>query len=123
MSDEAYDKYLGAELMLDHGGEVLSGTVKCRNRDVDGTLVGASNSNPMLDTREYLVELSDSSEDTYSAHTIAINMHSQVDSEGKSILPLDEITNHRREAGALCTFDGYVRSSNDNMVPRKTTKG
>ena len=50
-------------------------------------------------------------------------MHSQVDSEGKSFLLLDEITNHRREAGAVCASDGYVRSSNGNMVPRKTTKG
>ena len=102
---------------------MLSGTVKCRKRDVDGTLVGVSNSNPMLDTREYLVELSNGSENTYSANTIAINMYSQVDSEGKSFLLLDEITNHRREAGAVCTSDGYVRSSNSNMIPKMTTKG
>ena len=35
---------------------------------------------------------------------------------------MNEITNHRREAGAVCTSDGYVRSSNGNMVLRKTTK-
>ena len=51
LSDEAYDRYMGAELMLDRGGEVLSGTVKRRKRDTDGTLVGTSNGNPMLHTR------------------------------------------------------------------------
>ena len=109
--------------MLDRGGEVLSGTVKRRKRDIDGILVGTSNGNPMLDTREYLVELSDGSKDTYSANTIAINMYSQVDLEGKSYLLLSEITNHRREVGAVCISDGYIRSSNGNMIPKKTTKG
>ena len=120
LSDEAYDRYLGAELQLDRGGEVLSGTVKRRKRDTVGTLVGTSNGNPMLDTREYLVELSGGSEETYSANTITL---SQVDSEGKSYLLVNEIINHRREAGAVCTSDVYVRSPNGNMVPRKTTKG
>ena len=87
---------------------MLSGTVKHRKRDTDGTLVGTSNGNPMLDTREYLIELSNGSENTDSANTIAINMYSQVDSEGKSYLLLSEITNHRREAGAVCTSEGYV---------------
>ena len=123
LSDEAYDRYLNTELMLDRGGEVLNGTVKRRKRDIDGTLVGTSNGNPILDTREYLVELIDGSEETYSANTIVLNMYIQVDSEGKSYLLLNEITNHRREADAVCTSDGYVRSSNGNMVPRKTTKG
>ena len=52
-----------------------SGTVKRRKRNIDGTLVGTSNENPMLDTREYLVELSDDSEETYSANTIVLNMY------------------------------------------------
>jgi hypothetical protein len=50
-------------------------------------------------------------------------MYSQVDSEGKAFLLLDEITNHRREAGAVFISDGYVRSSNGNMIPKKITKG
>ena len=50
--DDAYDRYLGAELQLDRGGELLSGIVKRRKRDIDGTLVGTSNNNPMLDARE-----------------------------------------------------------------------
>ena len=53
--------------------------MKRRKRNVDGTLVGNSNKNPMLDTQEYLVELSDESEETYSANTIALNMYIQVD--------------------------------------------
>ena len=77
----------------------------------------------MLDTREYLVELNDGSEETYSANTIALNMYRQVDSEGRAYLLLDEISRHRREAVAVCISDDYVRSSNGNMVDRKTTKG
>ena len=46
LSDEAYDRYLGAELQLDRGGEVLSGTVKRRKRDIDGTLTGTANTKP-----------------------------------------------------------------------------
>jgi len=34
VTDEAFDRYLNTELTLDRGGEVLSGTVKCRKRDV-----------------------------------------------------------------------------------------
>jgi hypothetical protein len=123
LSDEAYDRYLGAELQLDRMGEVLSCTIKRRRRDIDGTIVGTSNKNPMLDTREYIVELSDGSEETYSANTIALNMYGQVDSEGNAYLLLNEITNHRREADAICISDGLFRSRNGNMIPKKTTKG
>ena len=76
VTEEAFDKYLNAELNVDRGGEVLSGTVKRRKRDVDGTLVGTPHENPMLDTREYIIELNDGSEEIYAANTIAINMYS-----------------------------------------------
>ena len=36
LSDEAYDRYLGAELQLDRGEEVLSGTVKRRRLGICG---------------------------------------------------------------------------------------
>ena len=40
----------------------------------DGNLIGKSNDNPILDTREYIVEFPDGREAEYAANQIAVNM-------------------------------------------------
>jgi hypothetical protein len=53
------DKYLTAEVLLPFGGESLRGVGKARKRDAHGNPLGTWNSNPILDTHEYEVELPD----------------------------------------------------------------
>jgi hypothetical protein len=93
---EAFDKYLNAQIVTDRGGDMLRGTVKSRKRDSDGKPVGSSNSNPILDTREYLVCFEDGTEDTYTANLIAECIYSQIDENGRQLMLMHEIIIIRR---------------------------
>ena len=73
---EAYDQYLGAELLLPQGDEMIARRVIKRARGQDGNPIGIRNSNPLLDTREYVVEFSDGSTAEYGANIIAENLFS-----------------------------------------------
>jgi len=53
---------------------------------MDGNPIGVRNNNPILDTREYEVEMPDGSTAAYAANVIAENLFSQVDSEGRQHL-------------------------------------
>lgn len=119
-SPDAYDQYLTTNLLIDRGGSMERGTVVRRKRDHEGQLVGKSNTNPLLDTREYEVEFADGTIDYLSANIIAESMYSQVDSEGREQMLLDAIIDHR--------FDGNALSKDDAIIPgtnrqRRTTKG
>jgi hypothetical protein len=56
---ETFDKYLAAEVLLPHGGELVRAKVTGRKRAADGTPVGVVHSNPILDTRENKVSFPD----------------------------------------------------------------
>jgi hypothetical protein len=91
---ETLDKYLTAEVLLPTGGELLRGVVKARKHDADGNPVGTRHSSPILDTREYEVELPDSSINMYAANIFDENMYAQIDHEGREFLLMEEITDH-----------------------------
>ena len=76
------DKLLGMKLQLPHKGEQLEGRVTSRKRDSAGNLIGTSNSNPILDTRQYVVEFGDGAYGDYAANTIIENLHDQFDDYG-----------------------------------------
>jgi hypothetical protein len=97
----AYDQYVGAELLLPHGDQMVHGKVIKRARDEDGNPIGKRNTNPILDTREYEVEMSDGSIAEYSANVIAENRFSQVNSEGRQYLIINEIIDHSKDATAI----------------------
>ena len=117
------DKYIGAQLLLDAGGEPLQARVIKRSRGPDGEVVGRYHANPIFDTRAYLVELADGTVDEYTANVIAENLYSQVDDEGHSHLLMSEISDHRKDGTALDQQNGYTMSRNGNKVPKRTTKG
>ena len=50
---EIGDNYLNMELMLPRGGTLARGRVTERKSDHEGNVIGRSNANPILDTREY----------------------------------------------------------------------
>jgi hypothetical protein len=50
---DTYDKYVGAHVRVPIGDDLRSGKVLRRKRELDGTVRGRANANPMLDTRTY----------------------------------------------------------------------
>ena len=120
---DSYDQYLGAELLLPYGDQMITGRVTKRARGQDGNPIGIRNTNPLLDTREYTVEFTDGSTAEYTANIIAENLFSQVDSEGRQYLLLKEIVDHRKGSDAISIADGFTISHNGNKVPKQTTRG
>jgi hypothetical protein len=49
-SVDTYDQYVGAHVRVPIGNEIKSGKVIRRKRELDGTMRGKANANPMLDT-------------------------------------------------------------------------
>ena len=122
-TDDAYDQYVGAELMVPHGDEMVPRKVIKRARGEDGNPIGRRNQNPILDTREYEVEMPNGTIAEYTANTIAENIYSQVDSEGRQYLMLSEIIDHKKDLSAITKDQGFTTSYNGNRVKKKTTKG
>jgi hypothetical protein len=56
---DSYDQYVGKSVNVPIGDELRTGKVARRKRELDGTLAGTANSNPMMDTRKYVVEFPD----------------------------------------------------------------
>jgi hypothetical protein len=80
---DTYDQYVGAHVRVPIGNEIRSGKVIRRQRELDGTVRGRENANPMLDTRNYKIEFSDGRSDEYTSNVIAENMNAQCDIEGR----------------------------------------
>ena len=119
---EGYDGYITAQVLLPKGEEFQIGTVVKRRLDDDGKPIGTSNSNPILDSREYEVEFDDGCVLEYSANVIAENLYSQVDAEGRRFVMLQEILDHQKDNSAVPKDDEFV-VSNGKRVRRYTTKG
>jgi hypothetical protein len=68
---DTYDQYVGAHVRVPIGNEIRSGKVLWRTRELDGTVRGRANANPMLDTRNYEIEFPDGRSDEYTANVIA----------------------------------------------------
>jgi hypothetical protein len=80
---DTYDQYVGAHFRAPIGDEIRSGKVLLRNYELDGTVRGRANVNPMLDTRTYEIEFPDGRSDEYTVNVIAENMYAQCDIEGR----------------------------------------
>ena len=124
MSEEIMDKYLNTELIFDMGtGAERRGRVIKRAKGTTGQPIGRSHANPLFDTREYVVEFTDGSTESYFANVIAENMYAQVDDEGRQYQLLDDIADHRSDGTALRIENGFTVSKNGNRVPKQTTRG
>jgi hypothetical protein len=120
---ETFDKYLAAEVLLPHGGELVRAKVTGRKRAADGTPVGVAHSNPILDTREYEVSFPNGSTDCYTANIIAESLYSQVDADGREFVHMKEIVDHRSDGTAVPVDDAYYVDPNGRRSRRMTTKG
>jgi hypothetical protein len=56
---DTYDQYVGIGVRVPIGNEIISGKVLRHKRELDGTVRGRANANPMLDTRTYEIEFPD----------------------------------------------------------------
>ena len=81
--------------MLPRGDEIAMGRVTKRAHDSDGNPLGTAHENPILDTRQYIVELNDGDEAELAANVIATNMLAQCDPEGNQYVLLDSLIYYR----------------------------
>jgi hypothetical protein len=122
-TNDAYDQYLLAEVLLPVGDERVRGVVKRRAKDQNGNPIGIRNDNPLLDTRQYEVELPDGSVEVYTSNILAENLYSQVDEEGRTFRLIEEIVDHRSDGNAIRKDDGFYVSRNGEKRRKPTTKG
>ncbi len=84
-----YNKYVGDTFILDPIDNSANVGTKARvmqcQMDPFGNPIGTVHKNPILDMQEYDIMLEDGTCDVYCANTIAENLWSQCDAEGKEI--------------------------------------
>ena len=121
-NEDIFDSYLGAEILLSDqdGNKILAKVIK-KVKDNEGNPVGTRHNNPMFDTLEYNVEISDGSSQELTDNIIAESMFTQVDSEGHHYQLIQEIKDDRKDRSAIPISDGMLFSHNCNMVPKMTT--
>jgi len=106
-----HDKWIGATFLLDplrNTDKVgTKARVVQRRTDPFGNPIGRAHPNPLMDTREYDVVLEDGTYDVYCANTIAENLWSQCDSEGRDVQQFKEIIDHKKDGHALAADNGY----------------
>ena len=93
---EIGDNYLNMELMLPRGGTHARGRVTERKQYHEGNVIGISNANSILDTREYEVKFEDGDVTKFNTNTIAESMYAMCDENGDHILLFDAIVDHRK---------------------------
>jgi hypothetical protein len=89
-------EYLSSKLLLPIGGEFVKARVTKRKTDLHGIPLGMRNPDPILDTREYIVEFPDGSLNLFNTNMIIENLISQIDSQGKVHLLFQHISDHRQ---------------------------
>ena len=121
-----YDTYIGAEVVLQKGNDMISGMVKSRVDDFEGQPIGKADKNPILDTRVYNVEFSDGESAKLGASIIAECMYAQCDIEGNRYRLMDHIVDHRndhrRDNNAVCK-DKQDVTLNGKGYRKKATRG
>ena len=97
-----YDTYIGAEVVLPKGNDMVSGTVMSRVKEFEGLPIGKADKNPILDTRVYNVDFSDGENAELGANIIAESMYTQCDIEGNQYRLMDHIVDHRKDYNMVC---------------------
>lgn len=120
---DAFDKYINAQVVLSRGGVAQQATILKRNRNEDGAPIGIANSNPILDSREYVAKFEDGAEQIYLANIIAENLYSQIDQEGRQFQLLKEIIDHEASDKAMDQEQSMYRDKGGNLRNKRTTVG
>ena len=80
---------------MPQGDDFIRGTVLKRARTNSGAAVGTKHSDPLFDTRMYVLLMADGTKRELQHKIIAESMFSQADSEGRQYMLLAEITDHK----------------------------
>ena len=120
---DAFDEYLGTQLLLPKGDDRVPARVTKRLRGEDGRPIGRAHSQPILDTREYEVVFADGHTEEYTANMIAENMFAQVDDEGRQMLLLKEICDFKKDGHAVPKEEAEILNSQGRKRYRRTTAG
>ena len=118
------DTYVNMELALprnDNGPTFARVTKRLKNAQNEP--IGFANENPILDTRVYEVEFTDGYKARLAANAIAMNMFSQVDSEGNRYVLFDSIVDHRVDGTQLNKDNAFISTKNGGRKRIKSTKG
>jgi hypothetical protein len=83
------------------------GDVVRRLTDDNNLLIVKANDNPILDSREYVVEFDDG-EQLDAGNVIAENIYAQVDAEERRYMLMDSIIDHCKDENAVPKDDEYV---------------
>ena len=111
-----------SEVVLPKRNDMVSGTVKSRVKDFEGQPIGKALKNPILDTRVYNVEFSDTEVAEFGAHIIAECMYAQCDIEGNQYSLMDHIADYRKDNKAV-SKDNLDVKLNGKTYKQKTTRG
>ena len=116
------DRWTSARIRTMRGDTPVLGTVKGRKRGPDGEFIGTWESNPILDTSVYEVELDDGSIECYLANQIAEEIYQRVDDDGYLVDEIKDIVDHKKDASAVAGDDSFVDVRGQRKL-RRTTKG
>jgi len=117
------DSLIGATVQFDKPEGVAYGKVTKRATDDKGAGIGTANKNPLLDTREFEIQMDDGTFEKYQANVIAENIYAQTDDEGRETLLLEEIYGHRTDGNAIPISRGYTLNRNGEQRKKVTTAG
>jgi hypothetical protein len=103
------ENYLNAEISVPRGGTLMKGCVTSWKRNEDSNPSGLANTNPILNTLEYIVTFNDGDETALNANLIAGAMYAQCNPDGNQYVLLDSIFDHRQ-------IDTAIRPSDQKVV-------
>ena len=98
------------------------GKVRKRVR-YDDTSKGEGNYYSMHDKSLYEVEYPDGTTEQLASNIIAVNVMSQVDSEGHHYQVPTEVTGHKKDDSSISKVDSFIKSSSGNLHRKRTTCG
>ncbi len=101
----------------------MKGRVTSRKRDKDSNPIGLANSNPILNTRAYMITFVDGDETELNANLIAEAMYAQCDPDGNQYVLLDSIIDHKRLDSAIRPSEQKVVRPNGHTYLKHSTIG
>ena len=87
-------------------------------KDLDSNPIGIANTNPILDTSQYLAEFLDGHEEAIHANLTTEYIYAQVNEDGHRNLVLDEIVDHRCDPNLVVAENDSYLSNNTGQKSR-----
>jgi hypothetical protein len=119
-----HDKILQSEVSLQLGEGMTLGKITKQALGPDGTVTGAYDENPMLNTIVCEVEFPDGQLKEQAVNVVAENMLTLVDSDGFSLTMMETMIDHRKdETVAVPMADKHLTTPSGQKRLRKTAVG